>query len=80
MEEAPYGTTVNIVAPGRVQTESFEGASIDSSEKAGMVFTTPLVRAVTGADVGETVAFYASDAAACITGQTIYIASGEIIP
>lgn len=80
LEEAPYGTTVNIIAPGRVMTDGFAGAAADSTVQMAAAFTAPLARRVTGADVGEAVVFFASPAACCITGQTLYVASGEIIP
>jgi 3-oxoacyl-[acyl-carrier protein] reductase len=82
LEEAQYGTTVNIVAPGRVETDPFEDEHDEIWEEidSSWDYKTPLNRNVTGFDVGETVAYFADPASACITGQTVFVASGEIIP
>lgn len=79
LEEAEYGVTVNIVAPGRVEPD---GNPDEIWKKTDEVwdYKTPLKRKVTAIDVGEAAAYYAFPSSACITGQTIFVASGEIIP
>ena len=82
LEEAVYGTTVNIVAPGRVEPEKDSNVPDEIWEEIDSAwdYKTPLSRKVTAADVGETAAYFALPASACITGQTVFIASGEIMP
>lgn len=73
------GTTVNCVAPGAIQTESmldtsrYPTAAADTQAFARRV---PLGRRGTAAEVADLVAFLASEQAAYITGETIYIDGG----
>ena len=82
LEEAGYGTTVNIVAPGRVEPEKDgnEPDEIWEEIDSAWEYKTPISRKVTAVDVGEVAAYFAFPASACITGQTIFAAGGEIIP
>ena len=75
---ARYGITVNAVAPGSIDTELLH--KINSPEKIHDVMKhTPLRRLGTPADVGELVAFLASDAACNMTGVVIDINGGQWI-
>jgi 3-oxoacyl-[acyl-carrier protein] reductase len=73
------GTTVNCVAPGAIQTESmldtsrYPTAAADTQAFARRI---PLGRRGTAAEVADLVAFLASEQAAYITGETIYIDGG----
>ena len=68
--------TVNAVAPGFITTEMTVGLPEEVKEK--MLAQVPLKRFGGPGEVGELVAFLASDAAAYITGQTIAIDGGMI--
>ncbi len=70
-ELAPWGITVNLVAPGWIPTERH--ANDPQSDKDAYAAEVPMRRMGVPADVGETVAFLASDAANFITGQKISV-------
>jgi 3-oxoacyl-[acyl-carrier protein] reductase len=66
--------TVNSVAPGYMVTDM--SASLSREQVGQIVRRTPLGRLATVLDVVSLVDFLLSDAAACITGQTIVIDGG----
>ena len=78
LEAASDDITVNIIAPGRVSSEEESEGWKETDEKWGE-YTTPLPHNVTPTDVGNAVVFYAQPSSRCVTGQTLYIASGEIL-
>ena len=69
--------TVNIVAPGKVvQTDT---AGTDRFQE-DQVSKCPLGRFTTPADIAGAIEYFASPAAENVTGQTIYVSGGEIMP
>lgn len=73
-ELGKYQITVNCVAPGAVEIER---TKLEAGDYAGTWSKlTPLGRVGQPADVARAVAFLASDAAAFITGQTIWVDGG----
>jgi 3-oxoacyl-[acyl-carrier protein] reductase len=79
VEGAAHGITVNVVEPGNVETESARRAMGDSG-MAKMAETALLKRLATTVEIGETVAFLASDQAAYITGANLVIDGGQTLP
>jgi 3-oxoacyl-[acyl-carrier protein] reductase len=73
-ELAPRGITVNVVAPGFIETDMT--ASLPDKAKEAMVTMIPLGRAGNPEDVAAAVVFLASEDAAYITGQVIHISGG----
>lgn len=73
-EVASRGITVNAVAPGYIETPMT--AVLDEKQRAAMMATIPLGRAGTDAEIAQSVAFLASDAAAYITGQVLDVNGG----
>lgn len=74
VELGEYGIRVNCVAPGAVEIERTKR---EAADYAGMWSKyTPLARVGTPADIGQAVAFLASDEASFITGQTIGVDGG----
>ena len=80
-EVATNGITVNAVCPGPTDTPALrkfaDGAGQDAEKViSGMVRAVPMKRLGTPEDVGPAVAFFASDAAGFITGQTLLVSGG----
>jgi 3-oxoacyl-[acyl-carrier protein] reductase len=77
-ELAPKKIRVNSVCPGLILTEGVtaDGLTEDSEFVAAMIARTPLGRVGTPREIGDVVAFLASDAARWITGQIIRVSGG----
>lgn len=76
-ELGPSGITVNLVAPGWIPTERALDAS--DAEKQAYTESVPLRRMGAPEEVGNTVAFLASDAASFINGQKISVNGGNTL-
>jgi 3-oxoacyl-[acyl-carrier protein] reductase len=70
-ELAPWGITVNLVAPGWIPTERHANDSQES--KDAYAAEVPMLRMGIPEDIGEAVAFLASDAANFISGQKLSV-------
>ena len=76
-ELAPWQITVNLVAPGWIPTERHAG---DSQEmKDAYAAGVPMKRMGVPDDIGEAVAFLASDSARFITGQRLSVNGGNTV-
>ncbi len=73
-ELAGRGVTVNVVAPGFIETDMTAGLPEDVRTEA--VKNIPLARFGTPSDVAGTVSFLCSDAAAYLTGQVLVVDGG----
>ena len=78
IELAPKGITVNAVLPGNIVTEGL--ASMGEDYAAGMTAAIPMRRLGTVDEIGYTALFFATDEAAYITGQTIVVDGGQVLP
>jgi 3-oxoacyl-[acyl-carrier protein] reductase len=77
-ELGPRKIRVNAVNPGMVETEGTHSAGITESDMRKQVeAATPLGRIGQPGDIAPAVAFLASDDAAWITGETLYISGGN---
>ena len=78
LEVAGDGITVNAVMPGNVRTPGFEELSQEwKDEVLGAI---PLRRLAEPQEVGWAVRFLASEEAGYITGQTLVIDGGQVLP
>jgi 3-oxoacyl-[acyl-carrier protein] reductase len=68
------GITVNVVAPGFIETDMTR--DLPEEAKAAMLADIALGRLGSPADIAEAVAFLASPAAAYITGETLHVNGG----
>lgn len=73
-EVASRGITVNVVAPGLIDTDMTR--SLDQAVREGWTAQVPLGRIGTAAEVAAAVCFLASDEAAYITGQVLGVNGG----
>ena len=78
IELASAGITVNAVLPGNIATEGLDELGADYV--AGMVAAIPVGRLGTVAEIGHACLFLASDEAAFITGQTLVVDGGQVLP
>ena len=78
LELSRYKTTINAVLPGNIMTEGLE--DLGEEYLATMAASIPLKRLGTPEDIGTAALFFASDEAAYITGQTIVVDGGQILP
>jgi NAD(P)-dependent dehydrogenase (short-subunit alcohol dehydrogenase family) len=74
VELGPYQITVNCVAPGAIETERTRTEAQDFAGTWAQL--TPLGRIGTPVDVGRAVVFFASEASAFVTGQTLWVDGG----
>jgi 3-oxoacyl-[acyl-carrier protein] reductase len=78
IELARHGITINAVMPGNIRTEGLDGLGPDYLAK--MTASIPLKRLGSVEDIGYAALFFASDEAAYITGQTIVVDGGQVLP
>ncbi|SDL12162.1 SDR family oxidoreductase [Aliiruegeria lutimaris] len=79
LEFAGFGITVNGVEPGNILTEGMK-AHRSAEFIAGMAHSIPLGRLGTPEDVANAFLFLASEEAAYITGTTIVVDGGQLLP
>ena len=78
IELARHEITINAVLPGNVKTEGLDGLGQDYLDQ--MAASTPLRRLGSVEDIGYAALFFASDEAAFITGQTLVVDGGQVLP
>ena len=77
LELAPFGITVNVVAPGPVETELFKrGHPIGSERRAFVINSVPMKRLGTPEDIARSISFFLSPDSSFITGQLLYVCGG----
>lgn len=78
LELAKYGITVNAVMPGNILTEGLQGMGEDYLRQ--MANSIPLKRLGAVEDIGHAAFYFASSGAGYVTGQTIIVDGGQILP
>jgi 3-oxoacyl-[acyl-carrier protein] reductase len=78
IELAAKGITVNAVLPGNILTEGLDGMGQEYQD--AMAAAIPLRRLGSVEDIGYAALFLASDEAGFITGQTIVVDGGQVLP
>lgn len=77
LELAPYGITVNAIAPGPIETESFRKIRpIGSQAERELLADIPMGRTGQPNEVAAAIEFLLSDDAGFITGQTLCVDGG----
>ncbi|MFC0269823.1 3-oxoacyl-ACP reductase FabG [Kushneria aurantia] len=78
MELARYNTTINAVLPGNIITEGLAGLGQEYLDS--MASAIPLKRLGGVEDIANATLFFASAEAAYITGQSIVVDGGQVLP
>lgn len=78
LEYARFGITINAVMPGNILTEGLQAQG--ETYLAQMRAAIPTHTLGTPRDIGTAVCFLASDEAAYITGQTLIVDGGQVLP
>ncbi|KAA5834552.1 3-oxoacyl-ACP reductase FabG [Saccharopolyspora hirsuta] len=78
IELAAKGITINAVLPGNIRTEGLDDLGEDYLRR--MAASVPLGRLGSVSDIGHTALFLASEEAGYITGQTIVVDGGQVLP
>lgn len=77
LELAPYGISVNAVAPGPIRTALFELANPpDMPRTREIIDAIPMGRLGEPEDIANAVAFFLDARAAFVTGQVLYVCGG----
>jgi 3-oxoacyl-[acyl-carrier protein] reductase len=77
-EVGSRGITVNVVAPGFIETDMTR--DLPEAVREGMLADTALGRLGAPADIANAVAFLASPAAGYVTGETLHVNGGLYMP
>jgi 3-oxoacyl-[acyl-carrier protein] reductase len=78
LELTPLGITINAVLPGNVRTEGLDALGVEYAAK--MAASVPQGRLGSVDDIAYAALFFASDEARYITGQTLVIDGGQVLP
>ena len=78
IELAPFGITVNAVLPGNIITEGL--LSMGDAYVKTMEASVPMRRLGSVTDIANAALYFASDEAAYVTGQSLVIDGGQILP
>lgn len=78
LEVAAAGITVNAVLPGNIRTPGFDDVGAEHARR--MLAAIPLNRFGEPEDVGWAVRFLASSEASYVTGQTLIVDGGQVLP
>lgn len=80
LELGPQGVRVNAIAPGLIQTALSEYYWKDDSRRASALERQPLTHLGQPAEVAEMALLLASDRGSYITGQTMVVDGGRLLP
>lgn len=78
LELAPRNITINAVLPGNIATEGLDG--LGEEYLSAMAASVPQRRLGSVADIGNAALFFATEEASYVTGQTLVVDGGQVLP
>jgi 3-oxoacyl-[acyl-carrier protein] reductase len=78
LEVADSGITVNAILPGNVRSKGFE--DLDETYRRQILAAIPLKRLAEPEELGWAVRYLASEEAGYVTGQTLVLDGGQVLP
>lgn len=78
LELAPRNITINAVLPGNIATEGLDGLGEDYLTE--MAASVPQKRLGDVTDIGNAALFFATEEAGYVTGQTLVVDGGQVLP
>lgn len=78
LELAPWNITINAVLPGNIRTEGLDG--IGNDYITSMEASIPMKRLGSVDDIANAALFFASEEAGYVTGQTLVVDGGQVLP
>jgi glucose 1-dehydrogenase len=78
VELAPYGITVNNIAPGAIDTPMDAGLKQEPEKMSALLAEIPLARMGKPGEVASVAVFLASDEAAYVTGSSYFVDGGML--
>ena len=77
LDLAPHGITANVVAPGPIETDMLlRNNPPDSPQRRDLLQRVPMGRIGQPEEVAHAIAFFMSEEAAYISGQTVFVCGG----
>jgi NAD(P)-dependent dehydrogenase (short-subunit alcohol dehydrogenase family) len=80
LELGPNGVRVNAIAPGLIQTTLSEHYWKDETQRDSVLEKQPIKRLGQPSDIAELVLLLASEKGSYITGQTLTVDGGFLLP
>jgi 3-oxoacyl-[acyl-carrier protein] reductase len=77
-EVASRNITVNVVSPGFIDTDMTR--ELGEEQREVLLKGIPMARLGSGQDIAEAVAYLASEGAGYVTGQTLHVNGGMVMP
>jgi 3-oxoacyl-[acyl-carrier protein] reductase len=78
VELGPRGITVNVVAPGWIDTE-MSASALGGSERSAIEASIPIGRVATAADVAGPIVFLCSELGRHLTGEIVNVNGGAVL-
>ncbi len=78
IELAPAGITINAILPGNIATEGL--VALGPDYMASMASSVPMKRLGSVEDIANAALFFATEEAGYITGQTLVVDGGQVLP
>jgi len=79
LELAPFGISVNAIAPGAISTPGTQGITVNPAAMEQMISRIPMARMGEADEIAKAVLFLASDLSSYMTGEQIVVDGGRLL-